>query len=66
MVSQVQYVAPTGNFGDTRAGYYAKKKMDLVPIGKLTVVLVVTNASDIPRKLENTKKWILVQWIFLE
>ena len=32
---QVQYVVPTGNFGDILAGYYAKK-MGL-PIGKLAV-----------------------------
>jgi len=39
---QVQYVVPTGNFGDILAGYYAKK-MGL-PIAKL---VVATNENDI-------------------
>ncbi|KAF9011842.1 tryptophan synthase beta subunit-like PLP-dependent enzyme [Cyathus striatus] len=39
---EVQYVVPTGNFGDILAGYYAKK-MGL-PVGKLAVA---TNANDI-------------------
>ena len=39
---ELQYVVPTGNFGDILAGYYAKK-MGL-PIGKL---VVATNANDI-------------------
>ncbi|TFK31723.1 tryptophan synthase beta subunit-like PLP-dependent enzyme [Crucibulum laeve] len=38
----IQYVVPTGNFGDILAGYYAKK-MGL-PMGKLAVA---TNANDI-------------------
>lgn len=38
----LQYVVPTGNFGDILAGYYAKK-MGL-PIGKL---VVATNENDI-------------------
>jgi threonine synthase len=40
--SQIQYVVPTGNFGDILAGYYAKR-MGL-PIGKL---VVATNSNDI-------------------
>jgi len=39
---ELQYVVPTGNFGDILAGYYAKK-MGL-PIGKL---VVATNENDI-------------------
>ncbi|KAF4603151.1 threonine synthase [Pleurotus pulmonarius] len=39
---EIQYVVPTGNFGDILAGYYAKK-MGL-PMGKL---VVATNANDI-------------------
>jgi threonine synthase len=39
---ELQYVVPTGNFGDVLAGYYAKK-MGL-PIGKL---VVATNENDI-------------------
>ncbi|KAF8955061.1 tryptophan synthase beta subunit-like PLP-dependent enzyme [Flammula alnicola] len=39
---EIQYVVPTGNFGDILAGYYAKK-MGL-PIGKLAIA---TNANDI-------------------
>jgi threonine synthase len=39
---EIQYVVPTGNFGDILAGYYAKK-MGL-PVGKL---VVATNANDI-------------------
>jgi len=38
----LQYVVPTGNFGDVLAGYYAKK-MGL-PIGKL---VIATNENDI-------------------
>ncbi|CAL1709902.1 unnamed protein product [Somion occarium] len=38
----IQYVVPTGNFGDILAGYYAKR-MGL-PIGKL---VVATNSNDI-------------------
>jgi len=38
---EIQYVVPTGNFGDILAGYYAKR-MGL-PMGKL----VATNANDI-------------------
>lgn len=39
---ELQYVVPTGNFGDILAGYYAKR-MGL-PIGKL---VVATNSNDI-------------------
>ncbi|KAJ3565196.1 hypothetical protein NP233_g7791 [Leucocoprinus birnbaumii] len=39
---EIQYVVPTGNFGDILAGYYAKQ-MGL-PMGKLAVA---TNANDI-------------------
>ncbi|KAJ2925308.1 hypothetical protein H1R20_g11732, partial [Candolleomyces eurysporus] len=39
---EIQYVVPTGNFGDILAAYYAKK-MGL-PVGKL---VVATNANDI-------------------
>lgn len=40
--AELQYVVPTGNFGDILAGFYAKR-MGL-PIGKL---VVATNANDI-------------------
>lgn len=40
--AEIQYVVPTGNFGDILAGYYAKR-MGL-PIGKL---VVATNENDI-------------------
>jgi threonine synthase len=40
--SQIQFVVPTGNFGDVLAGYYAKR-MGL-PMGKL---VVATNSNDI-------------------
>jgi threonine synthase len=40
--AQIQYVVPTGNFGDILAGYYAKR-MGL-PMGKL---VVATNSNDI-------------------
>ena len=49
---QVQYVVPTGNFGDILAGYYAKK-MGL-PIGKLAVA---TNANDILARFWKTGKY---------
>jgi len=39
---KIQYIVPTGNFGDILAGYYAKK-MGL-PVGKLAVA---TNSNDI-------------------
>lgn len=40
--SEVQFVVPTGNFGDVLAGYYAKR-MGL-PMGKLGIA---TNSNDI-------------------
>ncbi len=40
--SEIQFVVPTGNFGDILAGYYAKR-MGL-PMGKL---VVATNSNDI-------------------
>jgi threonine synthase len=40
--AEIQFVVPTGNFGDVLAGYYAKR-MGL-PIGKL---VVATNSNDI-------------------
>ena len=49
---QVQYVVPTGNFGDVLAGYYAKK-MGL-PIGKLAVA---TNSNDILARFWKTGKY---------
>ncbi|KXN84018.1 Threonine synthase [Leucoagaricus sp. SymC.cos] len=47
----IQYVVPTGNFGDILAGYYAKR-MGL-PIGKLAVA---TNANDILARFWKSKK----------
>ena len=49
---QVQYVVPTGNFGDILAGYY-DKKMGL-PIGKLAVA---TNSNDILARFWKTGKY---------
>ena len=49
---QVQYVVPTGNFGDVLAGYYAKK-MGL-PIEKLAVA---TNSNDILARFWKTGKY---------
>ena len=49
---QIQYVVPTGNFGDILAGYYAKK-MGL-PIEKLAVA---TNANDILARFWKTGKY---------
>jgi len=48
----IQYVVPTGNFGDILAGYYAKK-MGL-PIGKL---VVATNANDILARFWKSGKY---------
>ncbi|KIM41582.1 hypothetical protein M413DRAFT_445556 [Hebeloma cylindrosporum] len=49
---ELQYVVPTGNFGDILAGYYAKK-MGL-PIGKL---VVATNANDILARFWKSGKY---------
>jgi threonine synthase len=48
----VQFVVPTGNFGDILAGYYAKK-MGL-PIAKL---VVATNANDILDRFFRTGRY---------
>ncbi|KAJ7031639.1 tryptophan synthase beta subunit-like PLP-dependent enzyme, partial [Mycena alexandri] len=50
--AEIQYVVPTGNFGDILAGYYAKR-MGL-PMGKL---VVATNANDILARFWNTGKY---------
>ncbi|KAJ7628576.1 tryptophan synthase beta subunit-like PLP-dependent enzyme [Roridomyces roridus] len=49
---EIQYVVPTGNFGDILAGYYAKR-MGL-PMGKL---VVATNANDILARFWNVGKY---------
>ncbi|KAJ7624979.1 tryptophan synthase beta subunit-like PLP-dependent enzyme [Mycena polygramma] len=49
---ELQYVVPTGNFGDILAGYYAKQ-MGL-PMSKL---VVATNANDILARFWNTGKY---------
>jgi threonine synthase len=49
---QIQYVVPTGNFGDVLAGYYAKK-MGL-PMGNLAVA---TNSNDILARFWKTGKY---------
>ncbi|KAF8902617.1 tryptophan synthase beta subunit-like PLP-dependent enzyme [Gymnopilus junonius] len=49
---ELQYVVPTGNFGDILAGYYAKT-MGL-PIGKL---VVATNANDILARFWKSGKY---------
>ncbi|KAK7042361.1 tryptophan synthase beta subunit-like PLP-dependent enzyme [Favolaschia claudopus] len=48
----IQYVVPTGNFGDILAGYYAKR-MGL-PMAKL---VVATNANDILARFWNTGRY---------
>ncbi|KAJ7177943.1 tryptophan synthase beta subunit-like PLP-dependent enzyme [Mycena filopes] len=50
--AEIQYVVPTGNFGDILAGYYAKR-MGL-PMSKL---VVATNANDILARFWNTGKY---------
>ncbi|KAL1675653.1 tryptophan synthase beta subunit-like PLP-dependent enzyme [Schizophyllum commune] len=50
--AELQFVVPTGNFGDILAGYYAKK-MGL-PMGKLAVA---TNANDILARFWRTGKY---------
>nr|GAT45959.1 tryptophan synthase beta subunit-like PLP-dependent enzyme [Mycena chlorophos] len=49
---EIQFVVPTGNFGDILAGYYAKR-MGL-PMGKL---VVATNANDILARFWNAGKY---------
>jgi threonine synthase len=49
---EIQYVVPTGNFGDILAGYYAKR-MGL-PMGKLTVA---TNENDILARFWKSGKY---------
>ncbi|KAJ7094000.1 tryptophan synthase beta subunit-like PLP-dependent enzyme [Mycena belliarum] len=49
---EIQYVVPTGNFGDILAGYYAKR-MGL-PMAKL---VVATNANDILARFWNDGKY---------
>ncbi|KAJ7747982.1 tryptophan synthase beta subunit-like PLP-dependent enzyme [Mycena maculata] len=49
---KIQYVVPTGNFGDILAGYYAKR-MGL-PMAKL---VVATNANDILARFWNVGKY---------
>ena len=48
----LQYVVPTGNFGDVLAGYYAKR-MGL-PVGKL---VVATNENDILTRFWRSGKY---------
>jgi threonine synthase len=50
--TDLQYVVPTGNFGDVLAGYYAKR-MGL-PIGKL---VVATNSNDILARFWKTGRY---------
>jgi threonine synthase len=50
--AEIQYVVPTGNFGDILAGYYAKR-MGL-PMGKL---VVATNANDILARFWKSGKY---------
>ncbi|KAL0946184.1 hypothetical protein HGRIS_012445 [Hohenbuehelia grisea] len=49
---EIQYVVPTGNFGDILAGYYAKR-MGL-PMGKL---VVATNSNDILARFWKSGKY---------
>lgn len=49
---EVQYVVPTGNFGDVLAGYYAKR-MGL-PMARLTIA---TNANDILTRFWKTGRY---------
>ncbi|CAA7269929.1 unnamed protein product [Cyclocybe aegerita] len=49
---EIQYVVPTGNFGDILAGYYAKKLG--LPIGKL---VVSTNSNDILARFWKSGKY---------
>ncbi|KAJ8521524.1 hypothetical protein ONZ45_g1782 [Pleurotus djamor] len=58
---EIQYVVPTGNFGDILAGYYAKR-MGL-PMGKL---VVATNANDILARFWKSGKYEKVDPAFLD
>ena len=49
---EIQYVVPTGNFGDVLAGYYAKR-MGL-PMAKL---VIATNANDILTRFWKTGRY---------
>lgn len=49
---QVQFVVPTGNFGDILAGYYAKRLG--LPMGKL---VVATNENDILARFWRTGRY---------
>ena len=53
--SQIQFVVPTGNFGDVLAGYYAKR-MGL-PMGKL---VVSTNSNDILARFWRSGRYELI------
>src|SRR6266436_2780503 len=53
--SEVQFVVPTGNFGDVLAGYYAKR-MGL-PMGKL---VVATNSNDILARFWRSGRYELI------
>ncbi|KAH7883083.1 tryptophan synthase beta subunit-like PLP-dependent enzyme [Phlebopus sp. FC_14] len=50
--SEIQFVVPTGNFGDILAGYYAKRLG--LPMGKLGVA---TNANDILTRFWKTGRY---------
>ena len=50
--AQVQFVVPTGNFGDILAGYYAKKLG--LPMGQL---VVATNENDILERFFRTGRY---------
>ncbi|KAF9653682.1 tryptophan synthase beta subunit-like PLP-dependent enzyme [Thelephora ganbajun] len=54
--ARIQYVVPTGNFGDVLAGYYAKR-MGL-PMDKL---VVATNSNDILARFWKTGKYERVE-----
>lgn len=54
--AQVQYVVPTGNFGDVLAGYYAKR-MGL-PMEKL---VIATNSNDILARFWKTGRYERVE-----
>ena len=54
--ARIQYVVPTGNFGDVLAGYYAKR-MGL-PMDKL---VIATNSNDILARFWNTGRYERVE-----